>query len=385
MRIGIDARFATRPPRRGIGNYSLQLISALAKLRPEDQFYLYISIPDHEGVLPAAPNVIVRRIGMPVYPLWEQVALPAIAKKDQLDVLHCLGNTGPLVMPESVRLVLTIHDVMFLQTGEFVPKPTNRYQALGRHYRHVVAPRCARAADHVLTVSEFSRQDILQLIPGLDPARVHVTHQSCDPVFWQANRSHLTSNSGAEQGVRPYIFTLGADDPRKNTARLVQAYLSLLRENAFEHNLVISGYANWEQSESYQLVKNAGATERVSFHSFITLEKLVSLYRGAALFVYPSLYEGFGIPILEGFSSGCPVIASNVTSIPEVAGDAVLYVDPLNVDEIRSALLRVIQDPGLRESLSRRGYARAQEFSWEEVARKTLATYIASISNSRTS
>lgn len=383
MRIGIDARFATRPPRRGIGNYSLQLIAALAKLCPEHQFYLYISIPDHEGVLPSAPNVTVRRLGMPAYPLWEQVALPAAAREDRLDILHCLGNTGPLFMPKSVSLVLTIHDVMFLQTGEFVPKPTNRYQALGRHYRRLVAPGCARAADHVLTVSEFSRQDILQLIPGLDPARVQVTHQSCDPAFRQAQEQ--ASREPAAAGTRPYIFTLGADDPRKNTVRLVRAYLSLLEQNAIGHDLVISGYANWEKSESYELVKRAGATDRVTFHSFITLEKLVELYRHAELFVYPSLYEGFGIPILEGFSSGCPVIASNVTSIPEVGGDAALYVDPLSVDEIRSALLRVAQDRELRESLTQRGYARAEKFSWEEVARKTLAVYSASISNPRTS
>jgi len=368
-----------------MGNYSLHLVRELVKLRPDVQFYLYISAPDSEGVLPKADNVSVRRLETPAYPIWEQLALPIAARKDRLDILHCLGNTAPILMPRSVRLVLTLHDVMFLQGGEFVPKPTNRYQALGRHYRRIVAPRCARAADRVLTVSEFSRQDILQLIPGLDPAYVHVTHQSCDPVFWQRAQPQFGSTAEKAEAARPYIFSLGADDPRKNTVRLVQAYLSLLKEDAIDHDLVISGYTNWEQSESYQLVKNAGATGRVTFHSFTTLEKLVSLYRGAALFVYPSLYEGFGIPILEGFSSGCPVIASNVTSIPEVAGDAALYVDPLNVNEIRSALLRVTKDPELRESLSRRGYARAQKFSWEEVALKTLATYTACTSNSRTS
>jgi glycosyltransferase involved in cell wall biosynthesis len=381
MRIGIDARFITRHPRRGIGNYSLHVVAALVKLCPDAEFFLYISIPDSEGVLPEACNVTVRRLNMPAYPLWEQVTLPAAAREDRLDILHCLGNTAPVFMPKSTRLVLTLHDVMFLQSGEFVPKPTNRYQALGRHYRRMVAPRCARVADHVITVSEFSRQDILQLIPGLDPARVHVTHQSCDPAFKQLRSAASEATAARGESTRPYIFTLGADDPRKNTLRLVQAYLSLLKEHAIDHDLVISGYANWEQSESYQLVKGAGATERVKFRGFITLEELVALYRDAALFVYPSLYEGFGIPVLEGFSSGCPVIASNVTSIPEVGGDAVLYVDPLSVDDIRSAVLRVIQDRELRESLSRSGYARAQQFTWEEAARKTLAIYEACLAN----
>lgn len=376
MRVGIDARFITRHPRRGIGNYSLHVVAALVKLRPDIHFFLYVSIPDSEGVLPMAHNVTVRRLAMPAYPLWEQVALPAAARQDRLDILHCLGNTAPVFMPRSVRLVLSLMDVMFLQSGEFVPKPTNRYQAWGRHYRRLVAPRCARAADHVITISAFSRKDILELIPGLDPARVHVTHLSCDPIFKQVRGAAPTGGGKApDEGCRPYIFTLGADDPRKNTVRLVRAYLALLKEHAIEHDLVISGYANWEQSESYRLVKEAGATGRVRFLGFIAIEELMALYWDATVFAYASLYEGFGIPILEAFSAGCPVIASNVTSIPEVGGDAVLYFDPLRVDEMGAALLRVLRDDGLRNSLSRLGHARARQFSWEETARRTLVIY----------
>lgn len=373
MRVGIDARFITRHPRRGIGNYSLHLVAALVKLSPETDFFLYISIPDHEGVLPTGPNVTVRRLAMPAYPLWEQLALPRAARADRLDLLHCLGNTAPMFMPKGVRLVLSLMDVMFLQAGEFVPKPTNRYQALGRHYRRVVAPSCARAAAHLITISAFSRQDILQLIPGLDPARVHVTHLSCDAVFSQMRGAAAGPDGAAAR--RPYIFALGADDPRKNTLRLVHAYLGLLGTQGFEHDLIISGYANWELSEAYRAVKQAGATDRVKFLGFIAISELVALYRGAALFVYPSLYEGFGIPVLEAFSAGCPVIASNVTSIPEVGGDAALYVDPLSVDEIAQAISRAVADGALRASLSRRGYAQAARFSWEQTARQTLALY----------
>jgi alpha-1,3-rhamnosyl/mannosyltransferase len=249
----------------------------------------------------------------------------------------------------------------------------------------MVGPPCARGADHVITISEFSRKDILDLIPRLDPTRVHVTHLSCDHIFKQVRSALAQGGTAGGEGKRPYIFTLGADDPRKNTVRLVQAYLSLLKDHAIEHDLVISGYANWEQSESYQLVKDAGATSRVRFLGFIAIEELMALYRGAEVFVYASLYEGFGIPILEAFSAGCPVIASNVTSIPEVGGDAALYFDPLRVDDMRTLLLRVLKEPELRESLSRMGYARAQQFSWEETARQTLAIYEACLSNRKAS
>ena len=382
MRVGIDARFITRHPRRGIGNYSLHVVAALVKLYPQVQFVLYIAIPDSEGILPSGPNVTVRQLKMPAYPLWEQVALPRAALEDKVDILHGLGNTAPMYRPGNVRMVLSLMDVMFLQTGEFVPKPTNRYQAWGRHYRRFVSPRCARAADHVITISDFSRKDILDLIPGLAPAKVHVTFLSCDAVF-QHLRSAERAAPSVDAGKRPYIFTLGANDPRKNTVRLVTAYLALVKDHGIEHDLVISGYADWEESEAYQLVKAAGATARVKFLGFIAIEELVALYRDADLFVYPSLYEGFGIPILEAFSSGCPVIASNVTSIPEVAGDAALYVDPLSVEQIRSTMLQVLQDDALRAALVQKGYARARLFTWEETARQTFAIYEACLAQTK--
>lgn len=374
MRIGIDARFITRQPRRGIGNYSLQIVSALVRLRPEFHFFLYISQPDEEGLLPVSRNVTVRRLAMPVYPLWEQLALRRAARLDRLDILHCLGNTAPISLPKSVRLVLTLHDVMFMQSGEFVPTPTNRYQAWGRHYRRMVAPVCSRHAAFVLTVSEFSRQDILKLIPGLDPGRVCVTYNSCDLAF-QETRIAVPCDPPSSPNNRPYIFSLGADDPRKNTLRLVEAYLGLLTTHAIDYDLVVSGYAGWEASAAHELVKRSGAAARVTFLGFIPMAHLVALYRGASIFVYPSLYEGFGIPILEAFNVGCPVLASNVTAIPEVGGAAAIYFDPLSVDEISQTMLRVLSDESLRESLARRGYARAHQFSWDEAARQTISIY----------
>jgi glycosyltransferase involved in cell wall biosynthesis len=373
MKIGIDARFITRHPRRGIGNYSLNLVNELVGLDPTVEYVLYINQPDTEGVLPGLPNVTVRQLSFPFYPLWENLILPFAAFRDRVDILHCLGNTAPLLLPPKMRLVLSLMDVMFLQSGEFIPKPVNRYQSFGRIYRALVVPRCAKAADRIITISDFSRKDILELIPGLDPSRITVTWLSCDAVF---KREGISLQPGDMRfGPRPFIFTLGAEDPRKNTLRLVKAYLSLLQKHSINEDLVISGYANWQESEAFQLVKSAGATERVKFLDFISIDELAARYRNAALFVYPSLYEGFGIPLLEAFSSGCPVIASNVTSIPEVGGEAALYVDPRSQEDIEQAIYRLIQDGALRQSLITRGRKRAQEFSWAEAARQTLALY----------
>jgi glycosyltransferase involved in cell wall biosynthesis len=373
MKIGIDARFITRHPRRGIGNYSLNLVNELVRLDTANEYLLYINKPDTEGVLPCAPNVTVRQLSFPFYPFWENIILPLAAYRDHVDILHCLGNTAPLYLPPNIKLVLSLMDVMFLQRGEFVPKPVNRYQSFGRIYRAFVVPRCARAAESIITISNFSRNDIIELIDGLEPSHISVTWLSCDPIF---SGAHAKSTAGTMQfGSRPYIFTLGAEDPRKNTLKLVKAYLSLLQKQGINEDLVISGYANWQESEAYRLVTSAAAEDRVHFLDFISIEELAARYRNATLFVYPSLYEGFGIPLLEAFSSGCPVIASNLTSIPEVGGEAALYVDPRSQNDIEQAIYSLIRDNQLKQTLISKGYARVKQFSWAETARKTLEIY----------
>jgi glycosyltransferase involved in cell wall biosynthesis len=374
LTVGIDARFITRQPRRGIGSYSLNLVSELVQVDSTIEYILYISSPDVEAILPVLPNVTVKQLKAPFYPLWENIALPLAAIRDRIDVLHCLGNTAPLFMPKSIPLVLSLMDVMFLQPSEFIPKPTTLYQKCGRIYRRFLVPRIARSADRIITISEYSRYDILKMVPGLDCSRVIVTHLSSDKLFSRGSDASCTRNVASSTEF-PYILCLGAEDPRKNTLRLIRAFIRLINEHNIREHLVISGYANWQNSEAYRAVRNAGALSRVTFLEFIDIDDLAHLYSEASVFVYASLYEGFGIPLLEAFSSGCPVIASRVTSIPEVGGDAALYFDPLNEDEIAQTLLRVLRDDAMRVSLKERGYARSAQFSWKETARKTVAVY----------
>jgi glycosyltransferase involved in cell wall biosynthesis len=369
MRIGIDARFAVRQPRRGIGTYSLNLLNEIVALDDQVEFFLYTDRADVEGVIPSGVNITVRRLWPSLYPLWEQLVFPLVAKYDKLDLLHTLGNTAPLYLPKRIVLVLTLHDVMFLQSGAFIPRPKSVFQRLGRLYRALVAPINARRSNTIITVSEFSRQDILNLIAGLRPQKVVVTHISCDPRFTQidGNKTNIES--------RPFLLCLGAEDPRKNTLRIVQCYLNVLQQYDIEQDLIVSGYAQWENSPAHHLVKAANAEARVKFLPFISIEELISLYQHATALLYISLYEGFGIPIVEAFKCGCPVIASNSTSIPEVGGDAVIYVDPTNVSDIEIAIVRICNDPLLQPDLRRMGFERASLFGWDKVARETIGQY----------
>ena len=376
MRVAVDARFITRLPRRGIGNYSLNLVNELVNSNPNVEFVLYISQPDNEGILPILTNVKVRQLFPSIYPVWENFSLPLAVMRDKIDVLHCLGNTGPILLPKNVRLILSIMDVMFLKNGEFIPKLTSLYQKWGRFYRSLVVPLVAKRAKKILTISEFSRHDILQFIPKLNSECLSVTYLSCDPIFENIFDGLIKPETSISDIPKTsFVFCLGAEDPRKNTLRLVRAYLSLSVNHSISENLVISGYANWEKSEAFREVKDAGAEDKVKFLDFVSIEQLGIFYSQASVFVYPSLYEGFGIPLLEAFSSGCPVIASNVTSIPEVGGDAAIYFDPLNEYEIAQTLLRVLSNSSLREEMKVKGFERAKQFAWSETARKTIEAY----------
>jgi glycosyltransferase involved in cell wall biosynthesis len=376
MRIGIDARFITRKPRRGIGNYSLNLVNALVNLDSSIEFVLYIAEADNESLLPQLPNVRIRQLWPTSYPFWENIALPIAVKQDDLDILHCLGNTAPLFLPSSVQLVLSIMDVMFLQSGEFVPKPTTWYQSWGRLYRALSVHFVSKKTKKIITISDFSRKDIMQLISGITMDRVCVTHLSCDSIFLVTHDAPFYKIKAIGDVLSsPFILCLGAEDPRKNTLRFVKAYLNLLARGLITDSLIICGYSNWEKSASFVAVKAAGAEHKVKFLQFVSIDDLAVLYSNATVFAYPSLYEGFGIPMLEAFSSGCPVMASNVTSIPEVGGDAALYFDPLSISAMESALLQLVRNPGLRQDLVARGYERAKLFTWAETASKTMAVY----------
>jgi len=368
MKIGIDARFITNNPRRGIGTYSINLLHNLVNGFPDIDFYLYIYREDIENVLPASKNTFIKRLPIPIYPLWEQIALPLAAYRDNLDILHCLGNTAPIFIAGNTCLIITLHDVMFLQSGSLIPSPVTVYQKLGRLYRSIIVPLVARKSRALITVSEYSKFDILNLIPGTLENRIMVTYEGCDPAF-------TIDDSNSEHPTTPFILSLGADDPRKNTLLLVKAFLKLIEDVTIPHNLVIVGYKNWEGSASHKAVLHSSAAHRIIFLPFITTAELADLYSIATVFVYPSLYEGFGIPLLEAFNMRCPVIASSSTSIPEVGGDAPEYFDPNNIAELTEKMLKVIQDASLRKAMIQRGAIMALKFNWDSVATRTVAVY----------
>jgi glycosyltransferase involved in cell wall biosynthesis len=369
MRIGIDVRFAVHE-RRGIANYGLNLVQNLADMDERNQYILYVDRDECE-ILPKRRNVVTRVLKPSNYALWEQIVLPLQAVRDGIDILHCTGNTAPVFLDRRIRLITTIHDVMFLKNGEVLPKSVSLYQRAGRWYRRTVVPMTARRLSAVITVSEFSKRDVLKSLPELNGTRVKVTREAPGEIYRAVDRTAAARRIREKYAFdADYILTLGAVDPRKNTDRVIRAFADLKRTDRIPQKLVVVGLKSLPQGADGQDLKGQVITT-----GYVCDEELVDLYNGASIFLYPSLYEGFGIPPLEAMACGTPVITSNVTSIPEIAGDAAVLIDPRNDEQLRHAIRSLLGNAALRAELSRRGLERAKGFSWRKMAEETLELY----------
>ncbi len=374
MKIAIDTRLALRK-RRGMGRVLLNVVNHLAMVDRENQYILYLEKEDTERILPATNNFMKRVLHPRIYPLWEQVSLPIACKIDNIDVLHCQTNTGPVVVPGSVKLVVTLHDVMFLKSYSEIPMSSSIYQNFGRLYRRLCVKLLSKRIDCFVTVSECSRQDIQRLL-SVPLDKIVVISNGIDNYFLQENEEDyktILSQLGIDS---KFIFHLGGISPNKNTIGAIKAYSLLVQEKKYRNLLLVVGGVHPESNNQIiKYVKQKRLEERVRFLHYMTDEELKCLYSKAELFLFPSLYEGFGLPTLESMACGTPVVASNSTSIPEAVGEAGILVNPTNIDDIRVAMKDVLDNEGLRRILVDKGRKRAHNFKWKEAAKKLLQVY----------
>ncbi len=368
MPIGIDYTAAVRQG-AGIGRYTRGLIRALAELDQETPYVLFSAGRDPDprpwpaNFSPRALPLSDRHLAI----LWQKLRLPLPVEwfTGPLDLFHSPDFVLPPV--RRARTVLTIHDLSFLRHPECFSPPLLRYLLNA-------VPRSVERADLVLADSENTRDDLIEML-GVPQERIRVVYAGVEPEFAPRPEAEVAAARQRYGIRRPYLLGLGTLQPRKNFVRLIEAYRLLRQERGIPHQLVIGGGRGWLYEPILEAIEVYGLQEDVRLIGFVDDADLPALYTGAEVFAFPSLYEGFGIPLLEAMACGTPVVASSASSLPEVAGEAALLVSPTSSEALAEALWRALDDGALRETLRARGFQQCHQFTWRASAQRLLACY----------
>lgn len=370
MRVGIDIRaLGTASARRGVGTYVRGLLNGLAEITAgsKDEILLFSHEKDEPEGIPAAFKQVRLRRPRSAITLWDQFAWPPLLRRLGIDVFHSPFYALPIVRPRACAAVQTIHDLTPLKIAGSV----SRRNALLFRLNF----RIARGADRIIADSQATRDDVVSRL-GIPESRVSNIPLATDMIEMDTvvDRVRLPEVIGRFGIARPYILHTGGHDPSKNLGTVISA-MRELAGSGLDLRFVVSGDAGAGSSDLRELARRSGLEDRVIFVGYVSKADLVALYCGAEALVYPSLMEGFGLPVIEAMACGTPVIASRAGAIPEVGGDACLYVDPEDVAGITIAIRRVLTEPALAPGMAERGRSLAGRFSWHETARLTLLVY----------
>ena len=373
MRIGLDGKVLTLRA-GGTGRYAINLTRAMlaaAEHRRDLEFVVFTGPRTSRVVMDEFSGACEEcYLGAKSSVLRSLALVPVALRRRRIDVFHGIDHIGIPLVGKTAKHVVTIHDVIPLIFPETF---TLRHRAVAR----LGLARVRRQADRVIVPSHAVKRDVVRHL-GIPENLVTVTHHGCEPRFHpEADPQSFRDVTVRYDLPSRYVLTVGTLEPRKNLTTLLQAFARLRRAGEVDPGLrlVLAGARGWLEEPIFRAVRSFGLEEAVCFPGFIEDDDLADLYRGAELFVFPSLYEGFGLPPLEAMACGVPVVTSNTSSMPEVAGGAAMLVDPLDVDGMAEVIARVLGDAASRARLRDAGIARARQFSWETAAHQVLDTY----------
>ena len=376
MRIGIEAQRLFRPEKHGMDRAALELVKQLQRIDTENEYFVFVRPDEDRQALQETDNFKVVEIPGGSYPVWEQLQLPKAVKQYKLDVLHCTSNTAPLFT--STPLVTTIHDIIYLEGKllELFKGKATRYQKFGNLYRRLIVPAIARKSQAVITVSGYEKEHMGAHFGGKTARKLTAIHNGVSTHFkMEQDPAKLQAVREAYKLPQRYLLHFGSMDPRKNSRRVLEAFQLLCEAGQSDHQLVLLSYSEEALKADLQALEATDLMERILLPGYVADQDLPAIYQLADLFLFPSLREGFGIPIIEAMACGTPVITANTSSMPEVAGEAAHLVDPTNVWELLNGINRILTDTAYRDSLVAKGLKQQAEFSWESMAQKVLATY----------
>jgi glycosyltransferase involved in cell wall biosynthesis len=373
MKIAIEAQRIFRKKKHGMDIVALELIRHLQETDHENEYFILVRRDKDRGVLSETKNFHIVELPSVVYPLWEQYYLPRAIRRIKPDILHCTGNTAPLRLPKEIQLILTLHDILFIQKMYF--SNGTLYQKLGNLYRRWLVPKIVPRCAQIITVSNFEKSQILAYFQ-LSPSSVKVVSNAFsrqyyedlpdDKILFYKKKYHLPGR---------YILFLGNTDPKKNTENVLKAFAIYCKNNKGPVSLVMPDVSAFFLRNLLHKIRERGIRKFIHLTGYVSNDELPYLYKKSSLFLYPSYYESFGIPLLEAMASGIPVISSLGGAIPEITAGAAFLVNPDNPDEIASAMREVLSDVQKRDTLKKRGLIRAAEFNWQDTAIRTLEIY----------
>ena len=367
MRIGIEAQRIFRKNKHGMDYVVLQEIKELQKMDTKNEYFVFVA-PGEDDCLEDTKNFHIIEIGGTFYPIWEQITLPKAVKELNLDMLHCTSNTAPIRC--KVPLILTLHDIIFLE-----PRDKNNkslYQNMGWFYRRLVVPKILNKCQRIITVSNYEMNNIMSKL-NIPQERMAMIYNGYNEWFKPINDTeHIFQKYIEESG---YFFFLGNTDPKKNTERTLIAYAKYLERSSVKRKLLM---ADLNKAYLDDIVKRNHLEEmmqHVVMPGYIVNSDLPYIYNNAFAFLYTSLRESFGIPLLEAMACGTPVITSNTSSMPEIGGLEAILINPENPDEITDMMIRLEEDNEFYKKQKEIGLVRAEQFSWKQTAEHLLDLY----------
>ncbi len=376
MKIGIEAQRIFRKKKHGMDMVALELIRNLQSIDTENEYLIFVKPDVDDTVIKETANFKIIKLKGGFYPLWEQIALPRAAKKMGCQILHCTSNTAPVFI--SIPLVVTLHDIIYMESSYFkILRGTGSlYQKFGNAYRKIFVPKIVRKSKKIITVSNFEKNRIGQFFGiGSDPRLEAVYNGVSEHFKLVTDLVELKRVKDKYHLPDRYFFFLGNTDPKKNTKGTLKAYSDFLKQTGLDVKLVMLDYDQPELEKLLDEIGDKDLINHIILTGYVVNTDLPAIYSQCELFLYPSLRESFGIPMLEAMGCGVPVITSNTSSMPEVAGDAAIIVDPYKPEEISAAMINIQMDNELKADLIKKGLVRAAKFSWKAMAQHVLEIY----------
>lgn len=373
MRIGIEGHRLYRERKYGMDIVALELIKHLQIIDKENEYVIFVKPNVDNTCIPSAPNFRIVEIKSHIYPYWEQFELPRIARLEGCEVLHCTSNTAPLFC--KVPIITTLHDIIFLEKDYLFSTSSTLYQRFGNLYRRLIVEKVVKSSQVIVTVSQFEKQQIRNVF-GINECCLRVIYNGVSEYFRKEISTFEMSRIRQQYNLpHHYILFMANTDPKKNTLHTLSGFAIYKRKYPSDLKLVVLNFSKKELKKSLKYIQCEDIEKDIILNNYVNNREMPGIMSQSKAFLYTSIRESFGIPMLEAMSCKVPVIASNTSAMPEIAIDAAYLVDPYSPESIAEGIATVIGNNDVQEELKLKGGDRAEHFSWTRMAQEYLKLY----------